>query len=1316
MKKSRSGFYLLLATIVTFLSFFAGTISAQVTVTNPGNTTPGLAASYLTLADAITALNTQTAITGPVTITLDPGNPQTNPAGGYAITASLSGASAVNQVTITGSGNTITAPSPAGTAGALNDAIFKFIGADFMTLSNFVLNENAANTTTAAGTNNMVEWGVAVLYASTTNGAQNITIQNNTIDLNRTYQNSFGIYSNSTHSATAVTTNATATTAAGGNSGLKIYSNNITDVNNGIVIVGPTAAADQNTGVEIGGTALTANTLTNFGTTGTFSGYANVSGTVNGILLRNTNGFTVSFNSINSSVGGTTVGTLNGIQLAAASNAPTGTYTNNINSNVISLRSGLAGGAINGINIPSGSASATSTLNVNNNDFNTFGHTVSGTGIIIFILNASTFQFSNINSNTFTNITVNTTGNVTFISNSMNAPASGTKTVNSNSIVTAFSKTGAGGTVSLYTDGGSSTSTTAVTNNNNNFSNITVTGATTISGWFNNDGTSATPPKTITGNTFSNWTGGTSSISVLQSNFGGTANISNNTISNISGQSTITGLFVGGSGTIAALTMASNSITGLTSSGIGGTVTGISNACPATVTNINNNTLNGYSSTSSVVGLVNSGGTTANIFKNTICNLASSGVSSTVFGLSVTGGTTVNASNNRIADLRATAANAANPLVGMNLTGGTTINAYYNSVHLNGTSAGAAFGSSAVSASTSPTVNLRNNIFINLSTANTTGFTVAYRRSSTTLTSYAAASNNNIFYAGTPSASNLIYYDGTNSDQTIGAFKTRVSPRDGLSQTENVPFLSTACGNADFLKVNTATPTLAEGNGATIALFTDDFEGDIRNATTPDVGADEFSGIPIILVTINSVSASPSGNLCTAAARTITANTTAGGTTITSVTLNYSFNGVAQSPIAMTGGDPNTGQTSNWTAVIPVATPANAVVTWSVSAVDGITSKLSTGTSYQDEPLTGFTGSIAANLTTVCSGSPAILTATFVTTGVSKVLGAGSTTSTSTAASFFPGGWGGAKTQYIVKASELNTIGLAAGPITSLAFEATSSGQTYQGFTVQIGHTAATVMTTTFLATPMTQVYKGTLTDDGYTPIVGVNNLAFGTGTGSSSSFTWDGTSNLVISICWSRVPAAATATASSIRVDPAGFTCSAYDQTDNATPAAECATAAGDGTGSNRPKFTFVGNGSATLATVTWNDGTSNIGTGNPFTVNPTTTTTYSAIGTDANGCTVTSTGITINTIALPAGPSTGPSSQCGTGVPTVFASGTSDGNYRWYTVPSGGTAIPGEVNSVLGTYSISSTTTFYVAITNGTCESLRTPVLATVNEPDAV
>jgi trimeric autotransporter adhesin len=234
---------------------------AQVT-TNSGS---GLAATYPDLASAITALNAAT-ITSPVVITLA-GN-ETAPVGGYSITAQ---GSAANTIIIEGSASTITA-SGALVAGTLTDAIFKLTGADYVTLRNFTMLENAANTITAAATNNMTEWGVALLYATTTNGAQNCTIQGNTITLNRTYQNTFGIYSNSTHSATVPATAATATTTAGGNSGLKIYGNTISNINNGIVVVGPTAAADFNTGIDIGGTGgAEANTISNYGTTGTFS-------------------------------------------------------------------------------------------------------------------------------------------------------------------------------------------------------------------------------------------------------------------------------------------------------------------------------------------------------------------------------------------------------------------------------------------------------------------------------------------------------------------------------------------------------------------------------------------------------------------------------------------------------------------------------------------------------------------------------------------------------------------------------------------------------------------------------------------------------------------------------------------------------------------------------------------------------------------------------------------------------------------------------------------------------------------------------------
>src|SRR5205814_180263 len=119
------------------------------------------------------------------------------------------------------------------------------------------------------------------------------------------------------------------------------------NVNLGIVVIGPTAAADHNNPLDIGGAAAgTGNSITDYGRTGAFSGYASVSGTVNGILVRNTKNYNVSFNTVTSSNGDTTSGTLRGIFVPSFNNAPTGTITNTINSNVVSVRSAAAGGLL----------------------------------------------------------------------------------------------------------------------------------------------------------------------------------------------------------------------------------------------------------------------------------------------------------------------------------------------------------------------------------------------------------------------------------------------------------------------------------------------------------------------------------------------------------------------------------------------------------------------------------------------------------------------------------------------------------------------------------------------------------------------------------------------------------------------------------------------------------------------------------------------------------------------------------------------------------------------------------------------------------
>lgn len=244
------------------------------------------------------------------------------------------------------------------------------------------------------------------------------------------------------------------------------------------------------------------------------------------------------------------------------------------------------------------------------------------------------------------------------------------------------------------------------------------------------------------------------------------------------------------------------------------------------------------------------------------------------------------------------------------------------------------------------------------------------------------------------------------------------------------------------------------------------------------------------------------------------------------------------------------------TATAGATGSAGTTIKWYANASGG--SALGTGTTFT-------TPSISAT-TTYYAGAE-----TYVTGALP--VGAGGTNSITVGRSFLSGGWGGVKTQYIIKASELLSAGIGAGNITSLGFEPTDSGQTYQGFSVSLAPVTANVMTTTFISAGLTQVYAGTETDNGFTPVANtLNNLTFGTGTGSASSFNWDGSSNILVTISRSSVPGAFNSTGTTMKVDDVGFVSTAYDQADNLTPAAMLASATADATTSFRPRFTING------------------------------------------------------------------------------------------------------------------------------------------------
>jgi hypothetical protein len=269
-----------------------------------------------------------------------------------------------------------------------------------------------------------------------------------------------------------------------------------------------------------------------------------------------------------------------------------------------------------------------------------------------------------------------------------------------------------------------------------------------------------------------------------------------------------------------------------------------------------------------------------------------------------------------------------------------------------------------------------------------------------------------------------------------------------------------------------------------------------------------------------------------------------GPTTATSAAIQITFsNNIASTTAAARCGV--------GTVTLAATSSAGATINWYAAATGGLV--LASGPTFE-------TPSISANTIYYAAAE--------VASPLGGILGAGGTISTSAGGTFLPGFWGGAKTQYIIKANELTAAGLSAGAITNIGFEATTSGQIYQGFVVEMGTTTQTEANTTFIS-GLTQVYRGTLADDGFTPIANaVNTLLFGAGSGSASAFTWDGTSNIVISIAWSRVPSASTAAVSGMKADNVGFNSTAWRQRDNLTPAAMLAETSASAVGANRPRF----------------------------------------------------------------------------------------------------------------------------------------------------
>ncbi|MFM9027880.1 MAG: hypothetical protein ACKOQ6_07770, partial [Bacteroidota bacterium] len=192
----------------------------------------------------------------------------------------------------------------------------------------------------------------------------------------------------------------------------------------------------------------------------------------------------------------------------------------------------------------------------------------------------------------------------------------------------------------------------------------------------------------------------------------------------------------------------------------------------------------------------------------------------------------------------------------------------------------------------------------------------------------------------------------------------------------------------------------------------------------------------------------------------------------------------------------------------------------------------------------------------------------------SFTLGTGTSTNTTTSdlAAAYPTYYGNGRQQYLIRASELTALGMTASNIQSLAFRVTGNAgdpATLNNYRIRIGTTTSTAYSnTTFLSSTFTIVYG----PQNYTPMLtGWNTHTF------STPFSWNGTSNLLVDICFSNQVVGAAAYLN--YYSTTSFVSTDYYHADGTSGAGACNQTTGTATGSRRPNMIFrTGNNSATV------------------------------------------------------------------------------------------------------------------------------------------